>query len=200
MKLYYAPGACSLAPHIILRELGLPFDLIRVDTRTHRTVSGDDYYAVNPKGSVPLLELDSGERLSEGPVIVRYLCDTAGREDLMPAPKTLARYRVEEWQNYVTSELHKSFSPLFNPAFDDAAKLTTRGLLRKKYEWLSAQLADRDYLAGSTFTGADAYFFTVTRWAAFMNVDLAGLEPIARYMARVNERASVREALKAEGF
>ncbi len=200
MKLYYAKGACSLAPHIILRETQQPCDLIRVDTKTHKLESGADYYAINPKGAVPLLELDSGERLTEGPVIVRYLCDQAGREDLMPAPKTMARYRVEEWQNYVTSELHKSFSPLFSPTYDAAAKATFIANLRKKYQWVSEQLAERDFICGPAFTGADAYLFTVTNWAPVVKLELSDLAPLQRYLNRVGARPAVRAALEAEGF
>lgn len=200
MKLYYAKGACSLAPHIILREIGQAFELIRMDTKTHKLESGADYYAINPKGSVPVLELDSGERLTEGPVIVRYLCDQAGREDLMPAPKTMARYRVEEWQNYVTSELHKSFSPLFNPTFDDTAKEAFRAALRKKYQWVSEQLTDREYLSGGSFTGADAYLFTVTAWAPVVKLDVSDFEPLQRFMKTVSARPAVRAALQAEGL
>lgn len=198
MKLYYAKGACSLAPHIVLRETQQPFELVRVDTKTHTLESGADYYAINPKGAVPLLELDSGECLTEGAVIVRYLCDTAGREDLMPAPRTLARCRVEEWQNYIGAELHKSFSPLFNPTFDQSVKAAFGAILRRKYQWVSEQLADREYLCGPVFTGADAYLYTVTRWAAPMKLDLSDLEPLQRYMNTVGGRPAVRAALQAE--
>lgn len=200
MKLYFSPGACSLAPHILLRDTGLPFTAVRVNTRTHTLETGGDYYAINPKGAVPVLELDSGERLTEGPIIAQYICDTAGRSDLMPAAGTMARYRVMEWQNYVTSELHKSFSPLFNPAFDAAAKTLMRSVLRKKYEWVAGQLANKEYLTGGTFTAADAYLYTVTRWAGLVEVQIADLAPVQQFLERVSQRAPVKAALAAEGL
>lgn len=143
MKLYYSPGACSLVPHILLRETALPHTLVKVDLGKHVTEPGLDYYGVNPKGSVPVLELDDGQRLTEGPVIAQFIADHAGREDLMPAARSMARYRVMEWQNYITSELHKSFSPLFNRALDAAAKEVFLASLRKKFAWVSEQLGDR---------------------------------------------------------
>jgi len=200
MKLYYAPGACSLAPHIVAIEAKLPVELVKVSTKTHQTADGGDYYALNPKGSVPLLELDNGERLSEGPVIVQYLSDKAGRTDLMPAAGTLARYRVMEWQNYITSELHKTFSPLFNPAFDASAKSLLSDLLKKKFAWVSSQLEGKAFLTGDVFTGADAYLFTVTRWSKAVNVDLGNLAPLQTFMTRVTALPSVKAALQAEGI
>lgn len=200
MKLYYSPAACSLAVHIVLREIGQPFELVRVDTKAHRTLEGADFYAINPKGYVPVLELDDGQRLTEGPIIAQYLADAARREDLMPAAGTLARYRVLEWQNYITSELHKSFTPLFNPAYDDAARKIVGGILRRKYTWLSEQLATREFLTGKTFTAADAYLFVVTRWAPGVKVDLSDLAPLQAFQARVAARPHVREALAAEGL
>ena len=200
MKLYYSSGACSLAPHIVLREAKLPFSVEKVDTKTHKTEHGVDYYTINPKGYVPLLELDNGERLSEGPIIAQYICDKAGRLDLMPAAGSMARYRVMEWQSYTTSELHKSFSPLFNAAFDDSAKAIFKASLRKKYEWVSRQLHDKQYLTGDTFTAADAYLFTVTNWAKGVGVDLSDYTDLRSFLKRVAERPAVREAMKAEGL
>lgn len=200
MKLYYSPAACSLAAHIVLREIGQPFELVRVDTKAHRTLEGADFYAINPKGYVPVLELDDGQRLTEGPVIAQYVADAAHREDLMPAAGSLARYRVLEWQNYITSELHKSFTPLFNPAYDDAARKIIGGILRRKYTWLSEQLAAREFLTGKTFTAADAYLFVITRWAPGVKVDLSDLAPLQAFQARVAARPHVREALAAEGL
>lgn len=197
MKLYYSPGACSLAPHIVLRETHSAFDLERVDLREHKTASGADYYQINPKGSVPVLESGS-LRLTEGPVICQYIADKTGNTEIMPAAGTDARYRVMEWQNYVTSELHKSYSLLFNPAYDPAAKATMRGVLRKRYEWLDRELARGPYLTGTAFTAADAYLFTVTRWARKMEVDLNGLSAVAGFMERVNARAAVSAAIEAE--
>ena len=200
MKLYYSPAACSLAVHIVLREIGQPFDLVRVDTKTHKLADGADFYAVNPKGYVPVLELDDGTRITEGPVITRYLADKAERADLIPAPGKMERYRVEEWQNYITSELHKTFTPLFGPAHDATARQLFIASLRKKYGWVSEQLAGRDYITGKTYTVADAYLFTVTNWAKFVDLDISDLAPLQAYLGRVAQRPAVQAALKAEGL
>jgi glutathione S-transferase len=198
MKLYFSPGTCALAPHIVIREIGMNVELIRVDLRAHTTADGTDYYQINPKGAVPLLETDSGMRLTEGPVIAQYLADHAGNTDLMPKAGTDARYRVMEWQNYVTSEVHKSYSPLFNSAYDDNAKAIMRSTLRRKYEWVDSKLASSPYLSGDTFTAADAYLFTVTRWAKNTQVDLSGLNNVQAFMDRVLARPAVQAALDAE--
>jgi glutathione S-transferase len=200
VKLYYSRGACSLTPHIVLRETGLPFLLERMEPATHRTEHDADFYAINPKGYVPVLELDDGQRLTEGPVICQYLCDVAGRTDLMPAAGTMARYRVMEWQGYVNSEIHKAYSPLFNASLDDGVKAGFAAALRRKYEWLATQLAGKDYLTGSAFTAADAYLFNVTRWARLVKVDVTDLPPIVAFMERTLARPSVAEAFKAEGL
>jgi glutathione S-transferase len=200
MKLYYSPAACSLAPHIVLREAGLPFELVRVDLKAHQTKAGEDYYGINSKGMVPLLQLDDGERLTEGPVIAQWIADRANRTDLMPAWGTMERYRVMEWQNYVTAELHKSFSPLFKPDFNEDGKTWLRASLRKKYEYVASRLTGNDYLTGSNFTAADAYLFTVTRWAESMGVSLKDLAPLQDFMRRVQERPAVQAALQAEGL
>lgn len=200
MKLYYAPGACSLAPHILLRETDLNFDLLRVDTRTHTTSDGLDYHRINPKGQVPFLDTGSGESLSEGVVIAQYIADRAGNRDLMPEPGSMARYRVMEWQNYITSELHKGFSPLFNDVFDEAARTQFLALLRKKLAWVDAQLADRTFLTGETFTAADAYLFVVCGWAGHVGLDLSGLPHLGRFLHSVAARPAVRDALRAEGL
>lgn len=200
MKLFFSPGACSLAPHIVLKETQQAFKLEKVDTATHTTAGGSDYYAINPKGAVPLLELESGERLTEGPIIAQYIADKAGRADLLPAAGSMDRYRVMEWQNYITSELHKTFTPLFNPDLDSSAKKTLAGVLRKKYEWVNTQLQSKDYLLGKSFTVADAYLFAVTGWAKYVSLDLADLKHLQAFLARVAGRPAVREALKAEGL
>ncbi len=200
MKLYYSPGACSLTPHILLRDTGLPFQLERVNTHTHRTEHDADYYAINPKGYVPMLELDDGGSLTEGPVICQYVCDLAGRTDLMPAAGSMARYRVMEWQGYVNSEIHKSYGPLFDATLGDAPKAWFAAGLRRKYEWLATQLAGKEYLTGGTFTAADAYLFNVTRWAKLVKVDLTDLAPLQAFMPRVAALPAVRETLKAEGL
>jgi glutathione S-transferase len=200
MKLYYAPAACSLAPHIVLREAGLAFTLEKVDTARHRTADGGDFYALNPKGQVPLLELSDGTRLTEGPVIAQFIADRAEASSLMPAAGTVERYRVMEWQNYITSELHKSFTPLFHNDVDATAKQALAAVLRKKLEWLDGQLEGRDYLTGDTFTAADAYLFVVLGWAAFVKLDIADLAHLQAFIARVAARPAVRDALQAEGL
>lgn len=201
MLLYYSPGACSLAIHIVLREAGLPFTLERVDTASHKTGQGADYYGINPKGAVPLLELEDGERLSEGPVIAQYIADKAGNTELMPAAGSLARYRVMEWQNYVTSELHKSFSPLFgNPPVDAVAKARYSEALKKKLRWVSSRLAGGPHLTGQAFTAADAYLFTVAGWAKFVGLGLSDCPELQRFLERVAERPAVKAAMQAEGL
>lgn len=198
MKLFYSRGACSFAPHILLCETGLPYELERVDLGKHQTAGGQDFYAINPKGSVPVLQLDSGEYLTEGPVIAQYICDTAGRRDLMPAAGSLARYQQMEWQNYVSTEIHKSFSPLFNPALDAAAKAIFSQALVKKFGWVSTQLTRQPYLGGKDFSAADAYLFTVAGWAPHTGVDIKALQPLQDYLARIAERPAVKAARNAE--
>jgi glutathione S-transferase len=200
MKLYYSPGACSLAPHILLQDTGLPFELVRVDLAAHKTKAGDDYYAINAKGSVPVLELDDGSRLTEGPIIGQWISDQAKRTDLMPAAGTMARYRVMEWQNYVTAELHKAFSPLFRADVNDDAKQWFRAALRKKYEYVASRLQGNDYLTGTTFTAADAYLFVVTNWSDRVGVNLRDLGPLQSFLERVHARPAVQSALQAEGL
>jgi glutathione S-transferase len=199
MKLYYSPGACSLAPHIVASEAGIDLQLEKVDTGKH-TFAGGDYYAVNSKGQVPFLKLDDGSTLSEGPIIAQYLADHAKARKLMPEAGTPARYRVMEWQNFVTSELHKGFSPLFSPKFDAEAKAIMSANLRKRYEWLDGQLAGRTYLTGEDFTAADAYLFTVTGWTKYVKLDLSDLTNLQAYLGRVAARPAVVKAMKAEGL
>jgi glutathione S-transferase len=200
VKLYYSRGACSLTPHILLRETGLPFTLERMEPATHKTEHGADFFAVNAKGYVPVLELDDGQHLTEGPVICQYICDVAGRTDLMPAAGTMARYRVMEWQGYVNSELHKAFSPLFNPTLSADVKATFAAALRRKYEWVAGELEGKNHLTGDAFTAADAYLFNVTRWARAVKLELGDLAPIGTFMERTLARPSVGEAFRAEGL
>lgn len=200
MKLYYATGACSLAPHIVSREVDLNVELIRVDTKSHLTAEGIDFYTINPKGSVPCLQLNDGQLLTEGPIICQYLADQANNTQLMPASGTLARYRVMEWQNYITSELHKSFSPLFNPNAGAETKALFAEQLKNKYTWLSSKLEQSAYLTGESFTAADAYLFVVTNWAKFVGLDLSHLSALQNFMQRVAARPAVQAALKAEGL
>lgn len=200
MKLFYSPGACSLAPHILLRETGTPFTLAKVDLGQHQTQEGSNYYELNPKGQVPLLALDDGTTLSEGPVIAQYIAEHAGRQDLLPPVGSLARYKVLEWQNYITSELHKAFSPLFDPRFDAATKALHVQQLAKKYAWVNGRLEGQSYLTGDTFTVADAYLFAVTNWAPKVGLDLSALANVQAFLARVAQRDSVKAALAAEGL
>ncbi len=200
MKLYYATGACSLTPHIVSRESDLNIELIRVDTKSHLTEQGVDFYTINPKGSVPCLQLNDGQLLTEGPIICQYLADQANNSQLMPAAGTLARYRVMEWQNYITSELHKSFSPLFNPNAGAETKVLFAEQLKAKFAWLSSKLENTAYLTGDDFTAADAYLFVVTNWSKFVGLDLSHLSALQAFMQRVAARPAVQMALKAEGL
>jgi len=199
MKLYYAPGTCSLSPHIVAREAGLPLTLVRVDNKNKTTETGEDYRAINPKGYVPLLELDNGVRLSEGPAIVQYLADLAPASKLAPANGTVERYQLQEWLNFITSEVHKQFSPLFDATMPDEAKEKFRNRLATRFDWIAGQLKGRDYLMGS-FTAADAYLFVVLGWTKFTGPDLARWPVLQEYVARVAARPHVQEALKAEGL
>jgi glutathione S-transferase len=199
MNLYYSPSACSLSPHIVLREAGLPFELVLASTKTHKLADGTDYYTINPKGCVPLLELDNGERLTEGPAIVQWVADQVPDKKLAPPPGTMSRYRLMEWLNFITSDIHKQFSPLFNPALPEEAKPLFRDKLIERFRYVNEQLAGKEYLMGSDFTVADAYLFVVARWATAIRLDLSGLENLARFMERMAARPAVKQALEAEG-
>ncbi len=200
MKLYYSPGACSLSPHIILREAGLKATSVKVDTKTHKTEDGGDYYAVNPKGYVPLLELDDGDRLTEGPAIVQYLADRNPASKLAPAAGTMERYHLQEWLNFTTAELHKQFSPLFQSTTPAEYKETLKEKIGQRFDWVDQQLKGRDYLMGSTFTVADAYLFTMLTWTKHVGIDLARWPVLTAYQARVAARPKVREAMISEGL
>lgn len=200
MKLYYSPAACSLSPHIVLREAGLPFELALASTKTKKLADGSDYLAINPKGQVPALALDNGELLTEGPAIVQYIADQVPASGLAPAAGTLARYRLMEWLNFITSELHKGFGPLFAPNTPEDYKPVIKARLMERLGWVDQQLAGKAYLMGDTFTVADAYLFTVAGWAKFVGMDLSGLSTLSAYLGRVGARPAVQEALKAEGL
>ena len=200
MKLYFAPGACSLSPHIVLREAGAKFDLEQVNNQEKKTKSGEDFWKVNPKGQVPVLALDNGEKLTEGPIIVQYIADQMPGSGLVPACGTMERYRVLEWLNFTTSELHKSFGPIFRPTTPDEFKKISKENLGKRFDWLDQQLAGHQYLMGDKFTIADAYMFTVLRWAARVEIDLAKWPNVKAYVDRVAARPKVQEAMKAEGL
>ena len=199
MKLYFAPGACSLSPHIVMREAGAKYDLEQVNNQEKKTKSGKDYWTVNPKGQVPCLELDNGDKLTEGPVIVQYVADQNG-SGLAGKPGTMERYHVQEWLNFTTSELHKTFGPIFRATTPDAFKEISRANLGKRFDWIDKELAGKQYLMGDKFSVADAYMFTVMRWTQRINVDLAKWPNIKAYMDRVAARPKVQDALKAEGL
>ncbi len=200
MKLYYSPGACSLASHIALAEAGVKFELVKAALQTHTLADGTDYYQITAKGQVPLLELDDGSRLSEGPVILQYVADHAPGCGLAPAAGTMERYRVMEWLNFITSELHKGFSPLFNPNVPKEAKEIFVARLQDKYKLVDARLEGNEYLMGAQFSIADAYLFTVTNWAPNVGVDLTGFKNLEAFNARMKARPAVQDALKAEGL
>ncbi len=200
MKLYYSPGACSLSPHIALREAGLPFELVLTSTKTHKLQDGSDYYGINSKGYVPLLEFDDGQRLSEGPAIVQYIADKAPASGLAPANGTVERARLQEWLNFITTELHKGFSPLFNPAMPEEAKAIFRAKLMERFKWVDEQLAGKEFLLGERFSVADGYLFTVANWGGHVGVDLSGFATLSAYRARVAGRPAVVAAMKAEGL
>ena len=197
MKLYYFAGACSLSPHIALLEAGLPFTLVKVD-KVKKTAGGVDYLSINSKGSVPALQLDDGRVLTEGPAIVQYIADLAPGSHLAPRAGTFERYQLMELLNFITSELHKGFSPLFNPKISADWKASALGNLDKKLEWLAAFLAGKSYLMGDTFTVADAYLFTVLGWTKHLQIDLGRWPVLVAYVARVAERPNVKKALQEE--
>ena len=198
MKLYYAPYTCSLSPHIVLRELGLPFELAKVDNKTKQTADGRDFRIVNPKGYVAALELDDGQVLTEGPAIVQYLADLKPESGLAPAAGTWQRIRLQEWLNFVTSEIHAGSAPLFNAALPDEAKAFFREKLFTRLDFLQTTLARQDYLTGASFSVVDAYLFTVLGWCKFFSIELGPWPALAAYMKRVGTRPAVQAALRAE--
>ena len=200
MKLYYKSGACSLSPHIVLLEAGLPFALEAVNLGTKVTDSGADYRTINSKGSVPALQLDDGRVLTEGPAVVQYIADQKPGSGLAPPAGSFERYQLMELLNFISSEVHKSFSPLFNPATPADGKAAAKENLKKKFTWLDGYLGSKPYLMGETFTVADAYLFTMLSWTPRVGVDLAEHPRLTAYMARVAARPKVQEALKAEGL
>jgi glutathione S-transferase len=200
MKLYYSPGACSLSPHIALLEAGLPYDLVKVDVRAKKLENGDDYYKINPKGQVPALGLDNGEVMTEGPVIVQMIADQASAKNLAPARDSAERYRLQEWLNFTTTELHKNFSPLFNPAIPDEVKAFFKDRIMGKFKYADDKLAGQDYLMGKQFTVADGYLYTMLRWADGNKMDLSALKNLMAFKDRVGARPKVQEALAKEGL
>jgi glutathione S-transferase len=200
MKLFYKAGACSLSPHIVLLEAGLDFSIVKVDLVSKKTEQGDDFLQINPKGQIPTLQLSDGSILTEGVAIVQYLADQKPDRQLMPEFGTLARYHALEWLNYISSELHKGFSPLFNPQTPEAYKAIALTNLNKRFAYLNDTLHDKAYLLGSRFCVADAYLFTVIRWANALQLDLSAFPHLNAYMERVAARPAVQEALSDEGL
>lgn len=200
MKLYYSPGACSLSPHIVAREAGVAVELVKVDLKAKRTESGADFLQINPKGSVPALQLDDGELLTEGPAIVQYLADLKPESGLAPANGTLARYRLQELLGFINSELHKGYSPLFNPATPEGVRSERKAALSRHYALLEQRLAKQSWLLGDEFSVADAYLFTVTNWAGHVDLDLSQFGTIAAFQQRVAKRPLVQAAMQAEGL
>ena len=200
MKLYYAPGACSLAPHILLREIARPFTLVRVDLATKRAETGEALAEVSSKAMVPVLELDEGARLTEGPAILQFLADSAPELGLLPPVGDLSRYRVLEWVNYLTAEIHKGFSPLFAADTPDSYKPVARAALERKLDFLEASIRGRPYLAGERYSIADPYLFALLGWAAFLQFDLDARPNLAAFRARIAERPAVNAARLAEGL
>ena len=198
MKLYFSPGACSLSPHIALIEAGLPYTLELASTKTHQLKDGTDFYTINPLGYVPVLELDNGQRLREGQAIVQYIADQAPASKLAPANGTFERYQLQEWLTFIGTEVHKNFSPLFNPNMPDVAKDMARAQLLKRLTWVDQQLANQDFLMGSQFSVADGYLFTVCGWIGFAKIDVSHLGNLAKFLSRIGDRPSVQKAIAEE--
>jgi glutathione S-transferase len=197
MKLYYAPGACSLSPHIVAQEAGIPLELVKVDLKSHKTESGEDFYTINPKGYVPALKLDDGNMLTEGPAIVQYLADQKPASNLAPANGTFARYKLNEWLTFINSELHKNFGPLFSNPSDDVKKAQIEKII-KRFDYVNSLLGDKPFLLGDNFTVADAYLFVMLTWAQHLKVAVP--DKLSAFFGRVVQRPNVHAAMKAEGL
>lgn len=200
MKLYYSPGACSLSPHIVSCELGFDLQMIKVDLATHTIEDGRDYHSVNPKGYVPALELDNGEILTEGVAIIQYLADQKPEKNLVPKWGTFERYRLQEWLTFISSELHKNFSPLWNKNLAEEVRKSTIEKLNKRFEYLEEKLSGQQFLMGGAFSVADAYCFTILRWSNVLNVDISAYANVMAYVERIAARPAVQEAMRAEGL
>ncbi|MDI9776784.1 glutathione transferase GstA [Pseudomonas putida] len=200
MKLFYSPGACSLSPHIVLNELDLPYTVEKVDLKTHTTASGADFYTLNAKGYVPALQLDNGEVLTEGPAIIQYLAEHKPQANLLPPAGTLERARVQEWLNFIGTELHKTLAALFNPSISPEAKSKTIETFGKRLGFVDKALQGKDYLTGNAFSVADAYLFTIVNWAPMLKIDLSPWPTVVQFQKRVASRPAVQKTLKAEGL
>ncbi|HDS1680213.1 TPA: glutathione transferase GstA [Pseudomonas putida] len=200
MKLFYTPGACSLSPHIVLNELDLPYTVEKVDLKTHTTASGADFYTLNAKGYVPALQLDSGEVLTEGPAIIQYLADQKPQANLLPPAGSLERARVQEWLNFIGTEVHKTLAALFNPSITPEAKSKTIDTFGKRLGVVEKALQGKDYLTGKAFSVADAYLFTIVNWAPMLGIDLSPWPTVVQFQKRVASRPAVQKTLQAEGL
>ena len=200
MKLYYSPGACSLSPHIVLHEAGLAYTPVLASTKSPKLQDGTDFYTINPLGYVPVLELDDGTRLREGPAIVQYLADQAPHKNLAPAHGTLGRYRLQEWLTFIGTEIHKTFSPLFVPGTPEDYKPQVKQRLLARLQWVDSEIAGKPYLMGEQFSVADAYLFTVTNWGQYVGLDISQLKNLVAYRERIAARPAVQAAMKAEGL
>ena len=199
MKLYYAPGACSLSPHIVAEEAGIRLDLEKVDLKTHKTEGGEDFYTINSKGYVPALKLDNGAILTEGPAIVQYLADQMPGSHLAPENGTFERYKLQEWLTFINSELHKNFGPLFGAASEEV-KADSKAKIAKRFDYVNKELAGKEYLLGTNFTAADAYLFVMLTWANHLKIDLTPYSNLHVFFAKVFARPKVHAAMKAEGL
>jgi len=200
MKLYYSPGASSLSPHIIACEAELPIALVKVDLQSKQTETGEDFRQLNPNGYVPLLILDNGNRLTEGPAIVQYLADQAPDKKLIPPAGTFERYQLQQWLNFISTEIHKSFSPLFNPVAPEAAKQLAIDILMTRLETVADQLSSQPFLLGENFSVADAYLFVTLNWGQYVNVDISRWPALVRYADTISKRPAVQKAMKEEGL
>jgi glutathione S-transferase len=200
MKLYYSPGACSLSPHIIACEAELPIELIKVDLESKNTETGEDFRQLNPNGYVPLLILDDGNSLTEGPAIVQYLADQSPDKKLIPLAGTFERYQLQQWLNFISTEIHKSFSPLFNPVAPEAAKELAIDILMRRLETVAEQLSSQPFLLGENFSVADAYLFVTLSWGKYVNFDISRWPALVKYADKISERPAVQKAMKEEGL
>lgn len=199
MKLYYSPGACSLSPQIVLQESGLAYEPVLASTKTHQLADGTDFYTINPLGYVPVLELDNGQRLREGPAIVQYIADQVPGKKLAPANGSFERYELQQWLNFIGTEIHKGFGPLFKPTTPENYKPIALEALAKRLQWVDEQLAGKSYLMGEEFSVADAYLYTVSRWSKFVKLDISGMKNILAFQERMSQRPAVQAALEIEG-
>ena len=200
MKLYYSPGACSLSPHIVACEAGLPIELVKVDLQNKLTETGEDFRQINPNGYVPVLSLDDGRKLFEGPAIVQYLADLAPEKKLIPAAGTFERYQLQQWLNFISTEIHKSFSPLFNPVAPEAAKQLAKGILTARLETVAEKLSGQPFLLGEDFSVADVYLFVTLNWGQYVDIDISRWPALAQYAEKISQRPAVQKAMKEEAL